>query len=422
MNLENTIGLVLAMAAARNGNGYDISSQNYFRELASHLELPIDPAKRQTVCDARMKIKWQAFEYLLECASLENKHVPDRLRFKGHVTRGIDGTSFYTPRTEELLQYFSPRKTKAEEGETHYPYGLLVTAINVYTGQPVRAIVDDYRASERALLKAMIGGFSPGDLSLLDRGLGGAQVYLEFNKHEQFFIHRGKTTGDRAAGYIQKFLKAGKKQKRIELSVKDEETGEELKLKLRLILGPKDSEGKPIVFATNLLDQRRYPRCEILALYRKRWSCETQYGRAKRLLCLEKFHGRTYNGIMQEIFANLLVLSLTAIAVAAVVEEDQVNIEETLPSFKNAAESVRRHLFSVIDQRIPGITPRKFMKALLRDVRAVMYPIRSGRSYPRVSKQPIKSWNLKKSAKLRAFSQARRKAAAGPLTANGANR
>jgi hypothetical protein len=33
----------------------------------------------------------------------------------------------------------------------------------------------------------------------------------------------------------------------------------------------------------------------------------------------------------------------------------------------------------------------------------VMYPIRPGRSYPRVSMQPIQSWNLKKSAKLKAF-------------------
>lgn len=401
------------MTAARNGNGYDISSQNYFRELGSALGEEFEPARHQSVSEARAKLRWQALEYLLEQANLESASLPPQLRFKGHVTRAIDGTSFFTPRTDDLLLRFSPRKTGAEEGETHYPYGLCVAAINVYTGQPVRAIVDDYRASERAVLKAMIGGFTPGDLSLLDRGLGGVQVYLEFERHQQFFLHRAKTTGDRVAGYIQAFLKCGTKQKTVEITVTDDETKIEGVLKLRLIRGPDDSEAKPMVFVTNLLNRKRYRRSEILSLYQKRWSVETLYGRVKNLLCLEKFHARSYNGVMQEIFANLLLLSLTAVAVTAVVVEDDVDIESTLPSFKNAAESIRRHLFSVVDHRITAIQPKKLMKQILSEVRAVMYPIRPGRSYARVSMQPIKSWNLKKSAKLKAF--AKQKKAPGVL-------
>jgi hypothetical protein len=405
LTLEHTVGLILSFAATRNANGYDISSQNYFLELSAHLEKEIEPARRQSVSEARSKLKWQAFEYLLAAANLETQRLPAWLLFKGHATRAIDGTSFFTPRTDELLEYFSPRNTRADEGETHYPYGLMVSAINVYTGQPVRAIVDDYRASERKLLKAMIGGFNTGDLSLLDRGLGGAQVYLEYHRHEQFFIHRAKTTGDRVAGYIQEFLASGKKQRRIEITVKDEENGEDVVLCLRLLLGPNDSEGKPIVFVTNLLDKKKYRRAEILALYRKRWSVETHYGRVKNLLNLERFHARTYNGIMQEIFANLLILSLTSIAVTAVIDKDEIDIEVELPSFKNASEVVRRHLLSVVDHRIVGTRPKQLVKQVIAEVRAIIYPIRPGRSFPRVSKQPIKSWNLKKSAKLKAFEE-----------------
>jgi len=393
------------MSADRNGNGYDISSQNYFRGLSGHLSEQIDPARRQSVSEARSKLQWQAFEYLLSRANLEEKSLPSWLKFKGHVTRAIDGTSFFTPRTDDLLLHFSPRNTSAEEGETHYPYGLCVAAINVFTAQPVGAIIDDYRISERKLLKRLIDSFKPGDLALLDRGLGGAQVYLDFHEHKQFFVHRAKTTGDRVAAYVQKFLDSDRKQKKTEIVVVAPDSGAKITLELRLIRGPDDSEGKPIVFVTNLLDRKRYPRHEILGLYRKRWSVETLYGRAKKLLCLEKFHARTYNGVMQEIFANLLILSLTAMAVTAVVDEDDVDAEITLPSFKNAVQSVRRHLFSVVDHRIEGVRPKKVMVLILAEVRAVMYPIRPDRSYPRVSKQPIKSWNLKKSAKLRAFSE-----------------
>jgi hypothetical protein len=342
---------------------------------------------------------------LLDCTNLETEGLNDRFKFKGHITRAIDGTSFFTPLSDDLLKYFSQRKTKSEEGETHYPYGLCVAAINVYTGQPVRAVVDDYRVSERSLLKRMIEGFSPGDLALLDRGLGGAQVYLEFQNRGQFFVHRTKTSGDRVAHYIQKFLKSGKKQKKLKIQVKDSETGEMKSVAIRLILGPKDSEKKTIVFVTNLLEKKKYSRKEIIELYKKRWSCETLYGRSKNLLNLEKFHARNYNGVMQEIFANFLILSLTALAVTAVIDEDKVDVDVQLPSFKSAAETIRRHLLSVIDHQIEGIKPKKLMKQILTEVRAIMYPIRPGRSYPRVSKQPIQSWNLKKSAKIKAFQE-----------------
>ena len=391
------------MSCARNGNGYDISSQNYFRELSAQLGDPIAPARRQSVSEARAKLGWQAIEYLLECANLEAAGLPARLKFQGHITRAIDGTSFYTPRSADLLCYFTPRGTRADEGETHYPYGMCVAAINVFTGQPVGAVVEDYRASERSLLKRLISGFSSGDLSLLDRGLGGAQVYLEFHRHNQFFIHRATASGESVAEYVRKFVESQKKQHHFTLSVKGEQPGEMFQVKMRLILGPTDSEGKPIVFVTNLLDKKRYRRSAVLALYRKRWSVETLYGRVKHLLCLEKFHARSYNGVMQEIFANLLILSLTAAAVSAVVDQDDVDIEAELPSFKAASEVIRRHLFSTIDHRIVGTKPKKLLKQILIEVRAIMYPIRPGRSYPRVSMQPIKSWNLKKSGKLKAF-------------------
>jgi hypothetical protein len=151
------------------------------------------------------------------------------------------------------------------------------------------------------------------------------------------------------------------------------------------------------------IDKKRYKRRAIVELYRSRWSVETMYGRMKNLLCLEKFHAQNYNGVMQEIYANFLVLSLAAATVSAVVDEDDVDTAVELPSFKNATECIRRHLFSVVDHKIEGIRPKKLTRIILEEVRAIMYPIRPGRSYPRVSMQPIKKWNLKKSAKLREF-------------------
>lgn len=403
--MEHVIGLTLSMTLGRNGNGYDISSQHYFRDLSAELRRKITPARHQSVSEARGKLGWEAFAFLLDEANLEHDKLDEDFKFKGHVTRAMDGTSFFVPRTNELLEHFSLRKTKAEEGETHYPYGLCVAAINVFTAQPVCAEVDDYRVSERELLRRMLEKFRPGDLSLLDRGLGGRDVYFDYDERGQYFIHRSKTSGDRVAIYVREFLESGRKQQVILLKRMDKESGCEKKMKLRLILGPEDSEGKPIVFVTNLIDKKRYKRAELIELYRKRWGVETLYNRVKNLFRLEQFHARSYNGIMQEIFANLLALSLAAVAVSAVVHEEKLDPEVELPNFKNATEVVRRHLFAIVDHRIERTKPKAVMKQILKEVRAVMYRIRPGRSYPRVSMQPIQSWNLKKSAKHRAFAE-----------------
>ena len=408
LTLEHTIGFVLSLSLNRNVDGYDLSSQKYFRDLSQEIGETTDPVRHQSVSEARSKLHWQGFEYLLGEASLEKSKLPKSLKFKGHVTRAVDGTSFITPRTPELLEHFSCRKTNAEEGETHYPYGLCVAAINVFTGQPTHAVVDDYNTSERDLLTKLLPQFGCGDLALLDRGLGGQKVYFEFHERGQFFIHRTKTTGDRVASYIQAFLQSGKKQKKIWITQPDLSTGEKKLMQIRLILGSIDSENKPIVFVTNLTRKQKYPRNEIIKLYQERWTVETLYDRVKNLLNLEKFHARSYNGVMQEIFANLLTLSLAAAATAIVIEEDKMDPEIEKPSMKNAVNVIQRHLFAIINGDLSSLKPKQIREQILIEVRAVKYKIRPGRSYPRVSMQPIQSWNLKKSAKLRAFQEQRK--------------
>lgn len=393
------------MAADRNENGYEITSSNYFREISRDLKEHIEPATRQALCAARANLGWEAFEFLLGEANLEKAGLPTHMRFKGHVTRAVDGTSFFTPRTEELLMYFSPRNTRAEEEETHYPYGLLVAAVNVFTGQPVAGVVTDYKASERDGLRTLITKFSEGDLTLLDRGLGGIEIYLDFLDHKQFFVHRIKTSGDTLPDYVRAFLDSGKRDALVELTIWDRLAKQERKTFIRLIRGPKDNEGKPIAFATNLLDKQMYSRADLLALYRKRWGAETLYDRVKNLLQLEKFHARSYNGIMQEIFANFVVLALAAMLSAAVIDQQKLDPKIEVPSFKNATEVVRAHLSAIVDHRIRGLTPKKLVEAMLREVARIKHRKQPGRSYPRVSRQPIQSWNLKKSAKIRNFEE-----------------
>ena len=390
------------MAACRNENGYDITSQNYFEELAEHQESGKDPATRQSVSEARGKVKWEGFEMLLSKANRETALDQPPFVYKGHVTRAVDGTSMIVPRTEDLLSHFTPRTSC--QGEGHYPSALMVSAVNVFTGQPVAARIGDHTDSEREGLSSLINTyFRPGDLSLLDRGLGGGWVFVQFEKNDQYFLARMKTTGDYAAEYVKDFVKSKQKDKVLTITAEDVDTGCQVQITIRLIIGPKDSEGKRIVFATNLIDEDKYTRKSILKLYRDRWAAETLYGRMKNLLKIERFHARNYNGVMQEIFANLLILSLTALIWAATISHYGLDPTKVVPSFKNAAEVVRRHLLDAIDRKITGRRAKKLAKRLIRQVGRVLWKKQPGRSFPRVSMQPIKIWNLAKARKLAEF-------------------
>ena len=71
ITLEHTVGLVMPMSLDRNENGYDISSQKYFRSPRDELSLEIQPVRHQSVSEARGKLGWRAFEYFLGESNLE---------------------------------------------------------------------------------------------------------------------------------------------------------------------------------------------------------------------------------------------------------------------------------------------------------------------------------------------------------------
>lgn len=405
--MDRVLGLLVWLAANRNQFGSDVASQSYFRAFRRTLSMTneLSPPTRQSVCEARAKLDWQALRALLWEANLESSDLPASMRFHGHVTRAIDGTTFTVPRTPELLDAFSQRFISGTKKTqlTHYPYGQLVTALNVYTLQPVVATVADYVASERGALLAMLRHFRPGDLSLLDRGLGGMPVYREHQRRGLYFVHRATAVGPCTQRDVAAFVVSRARERVLEMHVRSAETGEVDSMKVRLIRGPSDSEGKPIVFVTNLLDPREYSRASILKLYRRRWAVETFYGRIKRLLQVERFRSKSYNGVMQEIFAHLLVLSLTALTSVAAADSAGLPPGKIAPSFTNAVQAVRDYLSGLVE----GTRRRRERSAreLLDAVAAVTLRRQPGRSCPRVSKQPIQSWNLKKSKKLAAFGQ-----------------
>lgn len=372
------------MTAERNGNGYDIVSQNYFSELKLHLGRKREAAKRSSLCEARQKLSWKAFEFLLAEANLEKRDEKSGL-WKGHRIRAIDGTSLTLPASEAILEEF-PRKPGVKQPGSHYPFGRLITATNIVTGQPVGAKLGKWQTSERELALGLIRTFQTGDVALLDRGFEGFDFFKEMEKLGQFFVCRVRTRGG-VRREVKEFLKTNKRHQIITLS---ETTGRTLKV--RAIRRKKDRKGDAIVILTNLPE--KFSHSDVWKLYLKRWQIETMYYRVKELFKIERFHSRNANGLLQEVFANLFLLSMVALIV------HKTKLQQKMPSeslkslnFKNAAEVVRRHLIYCVEMNPNSRSHHTIAKSMIAQVQSCFFYQQPNRKNPRISKQPCQTWH-----------------------------
>ena len=133
---------------------------NYFAQIERSDR--ILKLSRSNFCEARDKLSWEAFAYLLEQSSLENQ---GEIRFwRGHRVRAIDGTSVQLPRSSEILKTFPVRGSSF--GEPYYPNLNLVVAADIFTGQPTHTFVGDKYLSERECLRELLCGFNRSDICI----------------------------------------------------------------------------------------------------------------------------------------------------------------------------------------------------------------------------------------------------------------
>jgi hypothetical protein len=89
-----------------------------------------------------------------------------------------------------------------------------------------------------------------------------------------------------------------------------------LELKVRFI-SIRLPTGELEVLATSLLDEKRYPTGDFMALYHRRWNHETFYGVMKGRLDLENFSGRTPEAVRQDFHSTLLLCNLESVLTAS---------------------------------------------------------------------------------------------------------
>lgn len=384
--IETTIGLILEMVLSRNMNGYSISVENFCSQA------DLEPASGVAFCKARQKLSWKAFEFLLDQINQDKtcKFKKQNL-WQGHLTRIVDGSWITLPHTKEILKEF-PQNMKNNKYLEHYPQALLVTATNLLTGQVSCASVGSSRSSEKSPLLEMIKKFEKGDLTVLDRGYFSFEVLRAFKEAQQYFVMRVKSN----LLASRQLLESGKSSLIYDMNG----------VKVRIIKSNIKSinDNEPLFIITNLLNEEKYSDKALIELYKQRWNIETTYHRVKALLKLENFHARSINGIYQEIYANLLVISMVAMLQTTAAKQKKMDLTKRVPNFKNATEVMRRYLvYFIYFQDSSKQEKEEIAQNIIDEVAKIIYRKQPDRHYPRVSKQAPNKWTKERGEKYKKF-------------------
>ncbi len=258
-------------------------------------------------------------------------------------------------------------------------------------------------ACERTEAKKLITSIPAGNILLFDKGYPSFEfiLYLLIN-YAGYFVFRCPAKSTLPA--IEDFANSKKREGIIWLkpsvsymrSVGKKKCDKLEPLKIRAIkmISP---DGEVSVLLTNLYSKRDYSAKDITTLYFKRWEVETYYGDEKKHLEMEKFHSKTVNGVLQEIYAVAIMAVISRLLMAQ--SSMATGGRRVIPQFKNAMLTLASDA-AVLTPETPERAAQIFEEVLTEISRVIYYRPKTPRpSVPRVSKKPINKWTLRKRLK-----------------------
>jgi hypothetical protein len=288
------------------------------------------------------------------------------------------------PRTDELMNVFG--SSSSQHGQSHYPTLNLVILSDAFSAEPLGVAIGKYESSERELAYKLFEKLSNKDVLLLDRGLGGKQIYWDLEFKKVSFVHRVSTKGICLAE-VKKFLESGKTSAIVELKLSTSEM-----LKMRLVRGQGLSPNEPLVYVTNLFDEKKYCSDETHELYGSRWKVETNIGHLKNTLGLEKIKSKNHNSVLQDIYAHLIVLSLAAKAEISASKKRGLHPEKDALSIKFIIGLIARNMHDLCRS-----TAKKSWRLIVTLAQQIIWKKQRNRKYPRYSRQPQSHWSQERS-------------------------
>jgi hypothetical protein len=351
---------------------------------------------------AREKISWEVFrDLLVKAVVLAYELWPDSPAYLWHGLSvfAIDGSKYDLPATKEIRGKYDPDSGLGNPGKGHFPTCLVSTLYDIFRRLPIaRTVVGIKEANEREEAKKLLPCLpNPAkSVCLFDQGYPSFDLIFHLlGNFLGYFVFRCPISNSFPA--IAAFIKSGKKEAIIwitpsssflsKLSVKNRINCSPIKLRIIRLIHP---DGSISVLLTNLYKKNLFPRKAIIDLYFRRWGIETHYRDEKVVLEIEKFHTTKINGILQELYA-VMIMSVISRVLMTMSSEKFCSDKQEL-QFKNAILTLAADA-TILAPEDPAKAAEIFNDILLAIARVKYYrPKKSRISQPRFTKKALNKW------------------------------
>lgn len=390
---EQVVWLVIGMCLFR-----DLS----MRELVATMDLAL-PGSRgirvapSSIVQARERLGDEPLRWLFERTAATWGHASARRHdWRGLALYGVDGTTLRIPDSVENRDHFGDQSTRWN-GTSGYPMARLVTLMALRSHLLAGARFGPYATSESVLAEELWPQIPDHSLAIVDRGFFSARtlIGLERGGIERHWLTRARS--DLVCTRIERYT-AG--DELVELNVSSEARKKDPSMpetwRMRAIRYQRRGF-QPQLLLTSLLDPKRFPAAEVIALYHERWEIELGYNEVKRVMLAreETTRSKSPRGVAQELWGLSLAYNLVRFEAERVAAE--AGVPPTRISFVAALRFIETAL-RMWGTESAGAWPKRLVH-LREDIGHFVLPERRERSYPRAVKIKMSNYPRKRPAK-----------------------
>lgn len=349
-------------------------------------------------CQARSRLPLAVWPVLLaRSVRRVADQVGTRYHYHDRPVYKVDGSTVSMPDEPELAAGFGYADTK--HGPSRFPVARITFITQAGTETVMDYRIGPYRTGEGVQFHAMWHQLPSGAICLCDRHfssfydlakLGQREIdvvsCLHQRRHPDRLIAQGRKVGK--SEWIVPLDLANQLRKKYN----DPTLPEVVFVRLIHVRFTRNGKRRHFWLITTLLDAHRYPRSEIIQLYRDRWGIETRIGSLKTTLEMGVLRSKKLVSVQCELAATLLAHNLTWTVIhqaahATGTPADRISFAGTLKiilTFSTALRTAR-----------PAQRPKVYHR-MLRYVARQKNPYRPNRIEPRLVKRQTRRYGFLK--------------------------
>lgn len=339
-------------------------------------------------CRARRRLPEEALKKLvLQTADKAERRLDLPRLWKGRRVLLADGTCVSMSETRSLVSEFGRAPKQKKRG---FPVAKIVALISLAAGVVIDAAVAAYRTHERTLLRELWRSLLRGDVLVGDRGFGSyAEMYmLEKRGVDSLFRMNARRTKDlrgaKRLGDDDYLVTWEKPSNRPAWLPDDLKLPEDLTVRM-IAFEPRipGFRTRCITIVTTLKDPEKYPKDDLIALYRARWNIEIDLRHIKSTLEMNVLRGQSPEIVRREIWMHLIAYNLICSVMLEAATFHGINLDRL--SFKGTL--VRLDAWTRTMNNVPLAQLRSCYAEFLRRIAKDAIPSRPNRVEPRCIKR-----------------------------------